>query len=345
MKLLISLCIINFYFTSNIFGIDKNSSHFIGNIFVLYKSDNFIYFITHTKTNASYVYLFDRNGNQIFYKQFEEQPIGLVLCESYNKILISFQNHDEYEVESYINRLFNYRTDKEIKLPNIHTNLKLNLSGKFLYSSTLLLDNYSPLDVINLETDEHYIVPIQNWHNVTSLRKNKLVVLERLFKDWKTETGSKFMIYDLEKKIFIYNLSLLNDLGKQVYLNRDEYNQQTLTVDENNDIYIWGCLKAGKSRQDYNYKIFKLNENAELLWSVATGWIPKLHRLEKDDHILLLWGDDKILNKQTGEFEKIKSPIKKVKRSLDSRDISKLDSLQFEHMKFDFKNNSIIKSN
>jgi len=345
MKILINLFIINFFFASNILFIDKNSSHFVGNIFVLYKSDNFVYFITHTKTNDSYVYLFDKNGNQIFYKQFEDQPVGLVLCESYNKILIRFENHDDYEVEAYVSRIFNYDTGHEIKLPRTHTNLKLNLSGEFLYSSTLLHDNYSPLDIINLKTDEHYVVPIKDWHFVTSLRKNKLVVLERVFKDWKTELGSNFIIYDMEEKTFIYNQNFTYNLNKAVYLNRDEYNQRTLTVDENNDIFIWGCLKAGKSRRNYHYKIFKLNDTAELLWTVATEWNPNLRRLETNDSTKILLGNDKVLNKHLGEFEKIKNPIRRLKSSLDSRDISKLDSLQFEHMKFDFKNNSIIKSN
>ncbi len=129
--------------------------------------------------NEHIVDVIAKNGDEIFRKNLNRKPINLKLSESEQLLLIGFSDNS-YDSEKFLNKLYDLKTGNEINLDNMYTNLRITKDGNYLYNSSILTDNYSPLEFFDLKTKEHIVIH-DDWHSVASLNKNQLVVLSQVF--------------------------------------------------------------------------------------------------------------------------------------------------------------------
>ncbi len=321
-----------------------------GDIYFITQSNNYISFVT-INANQNYIYVLDKYGNLKFKKPYKDQPSKIIICELYKKILISYYNNEVYEEEAYINNLYNLDSGEEEEVLDLYTYLKLSFEGKYLYSSTHLHDNPSPIQVYNLESGEHFDIHARKWSKVINLRKNKLIILERLSgrnrkstrRNW-TQLGTNFKIYDLDKKSTITEKNLKDENNNPIILPRDDHNNYSLNVDANNNIFIFGSIKTGPKEKSRQYKFLKLDESGSLIWSLDVqrrGWPKRIENLN-DIQIEM---NQQFLNKNSGEFEIINNSELSNKKIIWSNEIAKLDTFKIGQIEFDHKNKTIRKGN
>jgi hypothetical protein len=188
--------------------IDRN---YQGEIEILTSTDELSIFSTRINNSKYFLYVMDRNDNIYFRKQYELKPIEIIISDTYNKIIVCF--YDRYDRgtngESYSYKMHNLNNGVDEDFPPLFTKLKLAKGGKYLYASTHLFENPSPLDVYNIETNEHFEIILQDWIRVTSMSGNRLVILQQLSErnkkkmKFKLELREKTELYSQQKKINI----------------------------------------------------------------------------------------------------------------------------------------------
>lgn len=397
--------LINIFLLGSWFLQNEPKLEYPGDIHYLTQTKNFIGFATRTNDNKNYIYLLDKEGNKKLEKQFDEELSDLIICETKEKLLVQFNDHKMHG-EAYINKLINIKTGEEEDMLDLFTKLKLAKGGQYLYSSSHLFENASPLNIYNIETKEPFIIELQDWIRVTSISKNRLVILQQLsernkkklkyeeelgekrkiflkeshlnkikyekgeistlrffaiedslkeeYKSFKskaprgtwTQMGTRMWIYDVDSKTFIFNTELKDDHGNIIILDRDDDNSYSLTVDEDNNIYIFGSKRSNNTHREKENMFLKYDDKFNLVWAqnVENFSTPTREEYLETVHFSFLdlkTREKKSLNKNTGQIDIYEQIIPLNKKVLRIGDIKNQNNFIFDQLKFDLQNRII----
>ncbi len=340
--MILNLLISTFLFSSYLYNSNEKLLNFSGDIQYIVQSEKYIAVLTKTENNDNQIYVINKNGILKFCRALTERPSNIIICEVYGKILISFYDHAEYEEEAYINKLYDLNDGQNEIITELTSNLKLTFSGKYLYNSTHMHDNVQPIEVLNLESNERFVVPSRHWSKVSNFRKNKLIILEHI--DIMKLTGTIFKVYDLDKKVLTFQNELLDENGIPIIMTRDEQNRYSLIVDENNEIFIYGIIKLDNHLYRSNAKFFKIDANANVEWStnLPSG---RPTRFENINELQLILGKDKFFDKSTGKLRYLSKTEITNKKSIFPNEFRNLEKLTFGQTEINLNSKSIIKRN
>jgi hypothetical protein len=325
-----------------------------GDLKYISQTENHVSFATQAATNENYVYLLDKQGNIKFEKQFSKWPDDLAISEYQQKFIVRFYD-SKGDGAAYLSKLYDIKSGNEEPLPNLHTKLKLTKNGKYLYSSSHLFDNSSPLDIVNLETKEHFVIELRDWIRVASIGDNKLIILEQLAERknqgigiW-TQLGTMARIFDLDSKTFILEKEIKDKDNNIIMLDRDDSNRYSVTVDENGDIYIFGSKRSKKTRRKRENMFLKYTSNLEFIWNinVENQAIPKREEYLEIVNFVMKGAitGKRIINKNTAEFEVYELPALTQKKILRLEDIKEKSTIKIDNLNFDIQTKRIQREN
>ncbi len=157
-----------------------------------------------------------------------------------------------------------------------------------------------------------------------------------------TQLGTRMKIFDLERKAFVFETELKDENNNIIVLNRDDYNSYSLTVDEENNIYIVGLRKNNNTVKRWERMFLKYDKNYILIWAKNVENFSTPERIEYLERVKFVFTkENKILNKKTGKLETYKKTNPKSKKVIFTSDMFKLDSIQVGPFEFDFKKKMI----
>jgi hypothetical protein len=236
------LTLLFIFLLSNLFSQNYIDRNFVGEIDIFNQTENLTCFSTIYESDKYYLYVMTINDSIYFKKQLEERPRDIIVSEKYRKIILCFydQSGEFSHGESYSYIMFKIDNGDKENFPPLFTYLKLATGGEYLFASTHLFDNASPLDVYNISNGEHFKIELRDWIRVTSMSGNRLVILQQL-----AERNEKKVKYEL--KLSEKRKSHLN----QSRLNKNRYTKGKIS--ENRFLEIEDSLNN-------DYKLFQSNE-------------------------------------------------------------------------------------
>lgn len=162
-----------------------------------------------------------------------------------------------------------------------------------------------------------------------------------------TQLGTLAKVYDLDSKTFIIENELKDNNGDIVIIGRDDANKYTLTVDDSNNVYVYGSMRSKNTRRGQQNLFLKFNTKIDIVWQqdVENYIQPVKEEKLKDVNFIfeeLKTHNKKILNKYSGQFEDYEQTDILQKKVLYSKDIYQLNSLLFDKLEIDLRNKVIL---